>query len=202
MLANPILFSSFFIVYLSNHLSWFQGFDFWQQAIFFGCAVVTMTFAFTPSTLVCLVSGYLWGLSSLPWLIVSYIMASAIGFEIPQRMDRGRLSRSLHAIPKVAGFIDQVNNQSFWWILFTRILPTLPFAVMNVVFSILQVNRRNYYLAGIIGMLPRTIMAVWAGAQGDAFIHNEFIYRKEVWLPVVGLAILLLIRYIWVKFWR
>ncbi len=129
-------------------------------------------------------------------------MASAIGFEIPQRMDRGRLSRSLHAIPKVAGFIDQVNDQSFWWILFTRILPTLPFAVMNVVFSILQVNRRNYYLAGIIGMLPRTIMAVWAGAQGDAFIHNEFIYRKEVWLPVVGLAILLLIRYIWVKFWR
>ncbi|MBY0427089.1 MAG: VTT domain-containing protein [Cytophagales bacterium] len=161
-----------------------------------------MAFAFTPSTLVCLVSGYLWGVSTLPWVIISYILASALGFEVPKWMDEGRLIRTLHTIPKVAKFIDGVTNESFWWVLVTRLLPALPFAVVNVIFSLLQVNRRNYYLGGILGMLPRTCFAVWVGSQGDSFIHNDFIYRKEVWIPSIVVVVLLVVRYLWVKFWR
>lgn len=201
-MANPILFSSFFIIYLSGHLDWFQQFDIWQQAAFYFLAIFTMAFALTPSTLVCLVSGYLWGIYAIPWLVISYFFASALGFEIPKWLDKGHLNRNLHAIPKVAIFIDRVNSESFWWILIARILPTLPFAIVNVVFSILQVKRKNYYWAGLLGMLPRTCMAVWAGSQGDAFIHNDFIYRKEVWIPVAVLFVFGAIRYIWVKFSR
>jgi len=201
-MANPIIFSSFFIVFLSNNLAWFQHFDVWQQLGFYTVAIFTMAFALTPSTLVCLVSGYLWGIYSIPWVVGSYFLASALGFEVPRIMDKGHLNRNLHTIPKVAIFIDKVNSQSFWWILVARILPTLPFSIVNVVFSVLQVKRQNYYWAGLLGMLPRTCMAVWAGSQGDAFIHNDFIYRKEVWLPVAGVAILAIFRFFWVKFWR
>lgn len=165
-------------------------------------SIFTMAFAFTPSTLICLVVGYLWGLWMIPLVIVAYFFASAVGFEICRKVDHGALYRTLHKIPKVATFMEKVVGDSFWWVLFSRVLPTLPFAMVNVVFSILPVRRAQYYGASMIGMVPRTIIAVWIGANSTKIFELDMLRRPEIWWPLVGIGILWLVLKVCIKFFR
>jgi uncharacterized membrane protein YdjX (TVP38/TMEM64 family) len=46
-----------------------------------------------------------------------------------------------------------------------KLSPVLPFTFTNFVFTLSGAKLRNILLGGFLGMIPRTIMSVWAGTQ-------------------------------------
>lgn len=100
----------------------------------------------------------------------------------------GRQSRWVHRLRR--GF----QEQAFGYLLVLRLIPLVPFAVVNVVPALLGVSPRTYLLASLLGMVPATMiyahlgyglgMALARGEGGSAALPVELV------LGLVGLALL------------
>lgn len=132
--------------------------------IYLGLAFA-MGLAMIPTTMVSLLSGYLFGFQSLPIVIISYLIASIIGFLLGKLIQ----PKSIYTLLEKKQFIHQIHhsieNQSFKWIFLMRLSPVLPFALSNAYLSLLKIPFRSYIFGSAIGMLPRTLLAVWSGTE-------------------------------------
>ncbi len=61
----------------------------------------------------------------------------------------------------------ELKNESWQLILLTRLSPVLPFALMTFVLALVQVPRRRFLLASVLGMLPRSLFFYWLGTQAQ-----------------------------------
>ena len=50
-------------------------------------------------------------------------------------------------------------------IFFTKLSPVLPFAITNLLFAVSGAKLKNIILGGFLGMIPRTLLAVYSGTQ-------------------------------------
>lgn len=162
----PLLVSSSLGYGVAMHEGEIQAFSTAQWTAVFALSAVTMAFALTPTTLVALVAGYFLGFYALPPLVLSYAAASLLGYEAARGLDEGRLLRKLSEKPKVRQLLARVREREFSVVAFARLSPVLPFALTNVLFSFVKVRRENLLLAGLLGMLPRTLLSLWAGTEG------------------------------------
>ena len=135
--------------------------------LFYAIASLTMAFALTPTTFVALLGGFLLGWVSLPPLCLSYLAAAWIGYQILARLDNGSLLQLLSQRPRNQAFINRLRGGSLGIIVLARLSPVLPFALMNAVFALLNVRLRPFLWGSFIGMLPRTVLSVWAGTQAQ-----------------------------------
>ena len=76
----------------------------------------------------------------------------------------------LSRFEKTMYLMQELREQSWSLIFLTRISPVLPFALMNFVLSLLQIDKKKFFLASIVGMLPRTLFFFWIGTQASDII--------------------------------
>jgi len=62
-------------------------------------------------------------------------------------------------------FLENVRANSFSWVFVTRLSPVFPFAITNALMAFLGVRVKQFFVAGTLGMLPRTLLALWTGTQ-------------------------------------
>lgn len=129
-------------------------------------AALAMGLALVPTTFIALLSGYLLGWAGLPPMVISYLLASVIGFHISRAIDSDRLMVAMSRFPKTAKAIERLRERQSGLVFFGRISPVLPFAMMNLVLPALGVRFLPFLLVGMIGMLPRTVLMIWLGDQG------------------------------------
>jgi uncharacterized membrane protein YdjX (TVP38/TMEM64 family) len=77
-------------------------------------------------------------------------------------------------------------------IILCRLSPVLPFAVMNILFSMLKVDLKKYIWGSFVGMLPRTVIAIAAGTQAQT-IRLLWEKGEDSTLVQVSFTILLII---------
>jgi uncharacterized membrane protein YdjX (TVP38/TMEM64 family) len=138
-----------------------------EWAAFFAATAFTMAFALTPTTFVALLSGFLLGWAALLPLCVSYLSAAFVGYRFVSRLDDGGWLRFLSKTPKTAALVRRLQTGSLAVVMLARLSPVLPFAVMNVVFSLVRMPLRPFLWGSLWGMLPRTVLSVWAGTQAQ-----------------------------------
>ena len=166
ILPSFVSFISLIIVY--KYASSLQAFLLPQWILFYLACSITMALALTPTTYIALLSGYFLGWASLIGLIPSYVVASLIGFFLAVKIDKGNLLNQLKENKKISSTTENLKKDEFWVIFFCRISPVLPFAMMNVFLSFMNVKLKNFILGSVLGMLPRTILSVWIGlTAGD-----------------------------------
>ena len=163
----PFLVSSSIIVLAIKYDEVVRNFSFADWGLFYLCACFTMAFAMTHTTFIALLSGYFLGLKSIPFVVVSYFIASIMGYLLAKKVDRGKFMASLEGIPGVAKIAGNLKKKEVSVIIFARISPVLPFAMMNMLLSYLKADFKKFLWAGFAGMLPRTILFIWIGSQGD-----------------------------------
>ena len=165
-----------------------------QQLLYFVVIAFTMAFAFTPTTFVAIVTGYYFGWAGLPGMVLAYALAAAIGYELAQRLDHGKLRQFLHLFPKAEAVLAELQHQSWQLIVLTRLSPVLPFALMTFVLAIVGVPRSRFQLASVLGMLPRSLFFYWLGTQASdvwALLHdpNQGTLSKVVLLALVAASL-------------
>lgn len=169
-----------------------RGFSMTQWLIFYSCACFTMAFALTPTTFVALFSGYFLGWTSLPLMSISYMAASWVSYQAGIFVDRGKFMETLKSYRNVNQLIERLKRGQWGMIILCRLSPVLPFAIMNILFSMLKIDMKKYIWGSFIGMLPRTVIAIAAGTQANS-IRLLWEKGEDTNLVRIGFGVLLII---------
>jgi uncharacterized membrane protein YdjX (TVP38/TMEM64 family) len=206
MSTVPLLISSTVTILAIRFESEISSFGLGEWILFFGISVISMAFALTPTTFIALFCGYFLGLKAIPYMLIAYLAASWLGYNISKLIDKGVFFESLEGFPKAKKFVNGMHERQLGIIILSRISPVLPFAIMNVILSIIGVRIKPFLFAGFVGMLPRTILFMWVGRSGrtlrelleDGIDRNNFLHLITIVLVLV--SILGMIYYIKVIF--
>ncbi len=161
----PLIFSSALTVAVITHENTISAFN-WQDwtLITFICCL-TCTFAFTPPTLLALIFGYFiaWN-AVLPVFLMNMVAIFLVNI-ITKRIDGDKFRDYLSNNKNVSSILENIRKEELKFIFFTKLSPVLPFALTNFVFALSGAKLKNILLGGFLGMIPRTLLAVWTGSQ-------------------------------------
>jgi uncharacterized membrane protein YdjX (TVP38/TMEM64 family) len=165
LVVVPVVVSSTLAVVLYNNQELLADLSLAEMLLYFAVISITMALALTPTTFVALVSGFYIGWSGFAGIVISYGIAALVGYSIARLIDHGRMMSFLNRFEKARILMQELRHESWSLIILTRISPVLPFALMNFVLSLLQIQRKKFLIASIVGMLPRTLFFFWVGSQ-------------------------------------
>ncbi len=192
----PIFTSASLTVFFIDNAEWMMGFAYFDWAIFFALSVLSMALAFTPTTYLCLVSGYFLGLESLMYLVLAYQAASTVGYFLSKYLDHDLFGKLIEQFKGGRALKANVHKNDFLLTILCRLSPGLPFAVMNVALSITGVRFSRFFWGGLVGMLPRTVFFTWVGSQA-AQIQNAFENKEGVlWILIPTLLVFVAIYFL------
>lgn len=163
----PLISSASISVFIITHEGLLADFTMLQWALFFLLSIFTMALAITPTTFMALIAGFFLGFNGIIPMIVSYQLASLVGYFLAARLDEGFIELIRNKYPKSAGIMDRVHHNQFGLTFLSRLSPAFPFAVMNVVLSASRIKLKHFFWGGMLGMLPRTLFFVWVGKEAS-----------------------------------
>lgn len=169
----PSLGSLITLNFLYTHPALFNGIQFlsWDFASLY---LITTTFlmglALLPTTFLAILSGFVFGWVSFPFLVLGYTLATVTGYQVGKRLDSGSLTFLLTQYPKAARLIEEKKDDISQLIFFVRLSPVIPFALSNLLFALLQTGLAKVVWMGLWGMLPRTSMAFITGMLGESLM--------------------------------
>ncbi len=165
MTVVPLLFSTFWLVNVLNHQAIIHQLLPYQWFLLAGFIALAMALALVPPTFLAVALGYFLGWVSIFPLFVLNLIAIVLIFLFTKKLDKNKLMMYLSENQKVNDLISRLKQNQWQVIFYAKLSPALPFALTNVVFTLLGSSLRNMLLGGVLGMIPRTILAVWTGSQ-------------------------------------
>ena len=169
--ALPVLSSLMLGYFALANPSFFTNFSTLEFLFFWIAAVFIMGLAFCPTTFFALFTGYVWGWSGLFPLIIAYAIASLLGYGLARKMKGDALIELIRTKFKAGEFLSNVQSQSFAWVFLARLSPIFPFAITNALMAFLGVPLPQFFIGGTLGMLPRTLIALWTGSQAASWAN-------------------------------
>jgi uncharacterized membrane protein YdjX (TVP38/TMEM64 family) len=134
--------------------------------LLYAMAYVVGTVLLFPGTLLTVGSGFLYGPVWGTVLVSPASVAGAtIAFILSRSFARDWIAAKVQKYPRFAAIDRAVGRHSFKAVLLLRLQPiNLPFALLNYALGLTSVKLRDYVLASWLGMLPATILYVYAGS--------------------------------------
>jgi len=193
MLVMPLSFSSVLSWKIVENMEYIENWKIWQWVFSYTIIILTMTFALTPTTVIALVSGYFLGFNAILPVVISYSLASIAGYYISKPLGPNFQTVIRSSYPKIDSFVHQMMDKSpISFVIFSRISPVLPFAVMNVVLPLVGIRFKPFFWGGLIGMLPRTLLAILTGKLAkNLFLLLEH-PSNSVYMQIGFISLLLL----------
>lgn len=158
-------------------------------AVFSGCALL-------PTWVQSLIGGWAFGLKiGAPAAALGVAGGAAIGYEIARLTAAKRVGSVIDERPKWHALRDAMVGRSFWktlvLVMLVRLPPNSPFAITNLVMGSLKVNRAAHFAGTVLGVLPRTTVAVYVGTGLKQLSRESLSEGPPKWLFIVGLVMLL-----------
>ncbi len=151
----------------------------WLGFLIYALAYIVGTVLMFPGTLLTLGSGFLYGPVWGTILVSPASVAGAtIAFILSRSVARDWIANKIEKYPRFAAIDRAVGKRSFKMVLLLRLQPlNLPFDVLNYGLGLTSVRLRDYVIASWIGMLPATILYVYAGSvvrDLASLVHGGF----------------------------
>ncbi len=181
-LVLPPLGAALLIGYLSRLAPWLQSHGTWGVALYVAGFTVLGGFALLPTYAPAILGGWAFGdRVGLPAALAGFVLASALNYAWAHRMSVGHATQLLAERPRWLAVRNALVGQSWWKTLLVvtliRVPPNSPFALGNGAMAAARVPIGAYLVGTLLGLAPRTAVAVRAGAhlstldfgQRDAF---------------------------------
>lgn len=190
------LFSSSIISYyvlqfqlLLQTLNWFSWF---LISIFLA---ITSAFALSPPTFLAVVFGYFLNFWAIPYLFIINFGAIFLVYIFCQYIDSSWLKNNFLNSEKPKKILEKLKKEELKIIFFTKLSPVLPFAITNLLFAVSGAKLKNIILGGFLGMIPRTLLAVYTGTQAKEIATliqspNEGLLSKLIVFSLVIFSVL------------
>jgi len=155
---------------------------------FFGIYVLATALSLPGATILTLSSGALFGFG-VGLLIASF--ASSIGATFAFLASRFLLRDSLESkfSSQLKSFNDGIEKDGAFYLLTLRLVPLVPFFVINLVMGLTKMKTAVYYLVSQIGMIAGTAVYVNAGLQLSELDSLKGILSPKIILSFVLLGI-------------
>lgn len=163
--ALPVLMSSYITYYAVMHETQIAAFTSTDWALATVVCSLGCAFALMLPTPLALIFGYFlsWK-ATLPLFIINMAAILLVNLVV-RRLDHDRVRRMIEQNPKAARILTRIRERELLFIFFAKLSPALPFSLTNMVFSLSGASLRTILLGGFLGMVPRTLLAIWTGAE-------------------------------------
>ncbi len=153
--------------------------------------IITAGLGLLPTFSQAILAGFAFGIAwGFPAALVGFGGASIIGYFIAERVARKKVEAEIHHHPKAEIVRDAFIRHGFWRALgiltLLRVPPNSPFALTTYVMSVSGVRLVPFLIATIVGMAPRTFVAVWIGSR----VSNWDEIHKPKWLIIGGIVLM------------
>lgn len=105
-----------------------------------------------------LVFGYLWG---AVYLMLGALLGTTATFLIARFFGQGLVEKLLKS--KFKHLDDLLERKGFIAILFFRVIPVVPYEVLNYASGLTRIRFRNYFFATFLGIIPGVIITTFFG---------------------------------------
>ncbi|KAJ4969159.1 hypothetical protein NE237_015860 [Protea cynaroides] len=127
-------------------------------------AYIPLTILAVPASILTLGGGYLFG---LPIGFVADSIGATVGatvaFLLGRTIGRSYVISKLKDYPKFQAVAIAIHRSGFKIVLLLRLVPILPFNMLNYLLSVTPVGLGEYVLASWLGMMPITLALVYVG---------------------------------------
>lgn len=163
-------------------------------AIYIAIFVITAGVGVLPTVSQAILAGFAFGIAwGFPAALVGFAGASIVGYFIASFVARDRIEKEIHKHPKAEiirdAFIRHGKVRALVILTLLRVPPNSPFALTNYVMSVSGVKLIPFMIATVVGMAPRTLAAVWIGAQAGSWDE----VHKPKWLIIGGIILTVVI---------
>ncbi|GAB3540051.1 TVP38/TMEM64 family protein [Spirosoma fluminis] len=188
--VTPIVFTSALTYYAIVYEAAIARFTTWEWvAITFMCTITSA--ALTPPTMLALIFGYFLGWQAVLPLCIINLGGILFINSIVHWLDHDRFIAFLRRNPKAQSVLDRILNKELEVIFFAKLSPILPFGLTNLMFALSGAKLSNILLGGFLGMLPRTLLAIWSGHEAREIRTLLESPNQSNWtqLIIIGLVI-------------
>ncbi|KAL5792969.1 hypothetical protein ACOSP7_001563 [Xanthoceras sorbifolium] len=149
---------------LAEFLSWIkQDLGPWGPLVL-AFAYIPLTVLAVPASILTLGGGYLFG---LPVGFIADSIGATLGataaFLIGRTIGRSYVLSKLSNYPKFQAVSVAIQRSGFKIVFLLRLVPLLPFSMLNYLLSVTPIGIGHYMLASWLGMMPSTFALVYVG---------------------------------------
>lgn len=191
---------SYVVFYVMEHVQELRSLPLPSKVYLFTGLSVFITFSFIPNTLAGLLSGYVFGFWGFGGMILSYFLASLMGYYLGRKIDSGLKDTIFQIWPKAEKAFQSLENQSVAVVLAFRLMPAPPFAMGNLLLAWFRMPLRPFLIGSLLGMLPRMALIVWVGSKATdiwLLLKNPMQVAEIQWITFGGMAVVLLSTFFW-----
>lgn len=169
-LVLPPLGAALLIGYLSTIGPWLQSLGGRGLALYVVGFAILGGFALLPTYAPAVLGGWAFGdRLGIPAALAGFVLASAINYAWAHRLSGPHAAALLAEKPRWLAVRNALVGQSWWKTLLVvgliRLPPNSPFALSNGAMAAARVPIGAYLLGTLLGLAPRTAVAVKAGTQ-------------------------------------
>ncbi len=164
----PLLVSGSGLWFLSDVIALFENAGRWAAPLFALVTAAALALALLPSLVMAALAGALFGLTGIIPAVCSYLLACTLAFEVVRRFLRPSVQAAVQSSTRARAVQEELEQATLKIIILSRLSPTIPFALMNILLGVSPVSRSTYLWGSFLGMLPRTAVTVAIGAGAQA----------------------------------
>lgn len=178
--------------------TWLAGHRELGFVIYVACFVVLAGLALLPTYAQSILGGWAFGFAAgFPAALLGFFGASLLGYDIARAASRERAMKLLQEHPKWIAVRDALvadgEGARFWktlgMVTLLRIPPNSPFALTNLIMAAVKVPRVPFAIGTLIGMAPRTGIAVFIASLIKGELSRESIANaRPQWVVYVAIG--------------
>ena len=144
-------------------LDWVSHVGFFGPVLFAGIYALSCLLC-VPGLVLTLAGGFCFGLVAGVFSVsIGSTVGATLAFLIARQCGRDWLERGLTPHPRLRQLDRAIGSHGFKTVCLLRLSPILPFNLLNFALGLSRVSLRDYVMASWLGMLPSTVLYVYAG---------------------------------------
>lgn len=195
----PALFSVGLFAYLGPVSDWLRSHGSAGLVVAAAGFAVTAGLGLMPTYAQAVLMGWVFGTAAgLGVSVVGYVGGAVLGWAVCRAVARDEVRALIDAEPRWrvvrSALVDASQARTVWLVALLRFPPSSPFAFTNMLLAATGVRFGPMIAGSLLGMLPRTAVAAWFGAQGAATGAQDLkdLMQKQG-LPAVIVGVVLIV---------
>ncbi len=143
-----------------------------------------------PGSILTLAAGYLFGLPlGVALTSAGSVLGAAAAFVVGRYVARDWVAQRIAGRPRFRALDAALHHDGFTIVLLARLSPLIPYNLLNYAIALTAARFRDYVLATWIGMLPATVLYVYAGSLAKSLATLASAGRAPGWAAYSLLAV-------------
>jgi uncharacterized membrane protein YdjX (TVP38/TMEM64 family) len=166
----PLFSTSVLTIFLINNQNLFQSFSTIQWVFVSFILTFAAAFALCPPTFLAIVYGYFLGYFAIVHLFFINFGAIFLVYFLYKILKFSWVNQYFSNHKTASNVLLKLKKEELKIIFFAKLSPVLPFALTNLLFAVSGAKLKNILIGGFLGMVPRTLLAIYTGSQANEII--------------------------------